>query len=51
MEEKKPVWTSTCEQCMRCVNFCPTESIYQSMGGDTKAKNKYHEPDFNPRQR
>jgi len=46
MEEKKPVWTSTCEQCMRCVNFCPHESIYQSMGGDTKGKNKYHEPDF-----
>lgn len=50
IEEKKPVWTSTCEQCMRCVNFCPTESIYQSMGGETKGKNKYHEPDFKPKQ-
>ena len=48
--EKKPVWTSTCEQCMRCVNFCPNESIYQSMGGETKGKNKYHEPDFKPKQ-
>jgi len=50
IKEKKPVWTSTCEQCMRCVNFCPNESIYQSMGGETKGKNKYHEPDFKPKQ-
>lgn len=49
MVNKKPVWTSKCEQCMRCVNFCPKESIYQSMGGDTKSKNKYHEPDFKPK--
>lgn len=50
IEYGKPVWTSTCEQCMRCVNFCPNESIYQSMGGETKGKNKYHEPDFKPKQ-
>ncbi len=49
IEEKKPVWSPTCEQCMRCVNFCPNESIYQSMGGETKGKNKYHEPDFKPK--
>jgi len=46
--EKKPVWTSSCEQCMRCVNFCPNEAIYQSMGGDTKGKNRYFEPSFKP---
>jgi len=46
--ENKPVWTSTCEQCMRCVNFCPKEAIYQSMGGDTKGKNRYYEPSFKP---
>jgi len=46
--EKKPVWASTCEQCMRCVNYCPQEAIYQSMGGDTKGKNRYFEPGFNP---
>ncbi|MBN2571658.1 MAG: EFR1 family ferrodoxin [Ignavibacteriales bacterium] len=50
IEDGKPVWTSTCEQCMRCVNFCPKESIFQSMGGETKGKNKYHEPDFKPKQ-
>lgn len=45
---KKPVWSSTCEQCMRCVNYCENEAIYQTMGGDTKNKNKYIEPDFRP---
>jgi ferredoxin len=44
----KPVWSSTCEQCMRCVNFCPKEAIYQSMGGGTVGRNRYHEPDFKP---
>lgn len=44
--KNKPVWLSTCEQCMRCVNFCPKEAIYQSMGGDTKGKNRYYEPTF-----
>ena len=47
--DKKPVWSKTCEQCMRCVNFCPTGSIYQTHGGETKSKNKYHEPDFKPK--
>jgi ferredoxin len=44
----KPVWSPTCEQCMRCVNFCSHEAIYQSFGGDTKGKHKYSEPDFKP---
>lgn len=51
MIENKPQWTSTCEQCMRCVNFCPKEAIYQTMGGDTKGKHKYSEPGFNPLKR
>lgn len=46
--DKKPVWTSTCEQCMRCVNFCPNEAIYQTMGGATKGKHKYLESCFKP---
>jgi len=45
---KVPVWRKTCEQCMRCVNFCPAEAVYQSHGGVTKGKNKYHEPGFKP---
>lgn len=47
--DKNPVWSKSCEQCMRCVNFCPKESIYQMQGGDTKGKNKYHEPSFEPK--
>ena len=46
--DKKPVWTSTCEQCMRCVNYCTNEAIFQTMGGNTMGKNKYLEPSFNP---
>jgi ferredoxin len=46
--DKKPVWSSTCEQCMRCVNYCPNEAIYQTMGGETRGKNKYLEPGFKP---
>jgi len=45
---KLPVWSSTCEQCMRCVNICPQEAVYQTMGGDTKGKHKYMEPHFKP---
>lgn len=44
----KPVWSSSCEQCMRCVNFCPEEAIYQSMGGGTHGRNRYYIPDFTP---
>ena len=47
--ESRPVWSSSCEQCMRCVNFCPREAIYQTMGGGTKGKNRYCEPDFHPK--
>lgn len=48
MSGGKPTWTSDCEQCMRCVNFCPKEAIYQSMGGGTSGRNRYHVPDFKP---
>ncbi|BDX39117.1 iron-sulfur protein [Tenuifilaceae bacterium CYCD] len=47
-KDNKPTWTSSCEQCMRCVNFCPKEAIYQTMGGDTNGRNRYHEPSFEP---
>lgn len=48
IKNKKPIWSSSCEQCMRCVNFCPKEAIYQSMGGETRSRNRYIEPDFKP---
>ena len=48
MKQNRPTWKSTCEQCMRCVNFCPNNAIFQSMGGDTTGSNRYHVPDFKP---
>lgn len=48
MIQDKPAWLSSCEQCMRCVNYCPKEAIYQLMGGGTNGRNRYHEPDFKP---
>ena len=49
MLKGKPKWAfNTCEQCMRCVHVCPQESIFQLMGGHTKGKNRYMEPDFDP---
>jgi Pyruvate/2-oxoacid:ferredoxin oxidoreductase delta subunit len=51
LKDNKPEWLSTCEQCMRCVNFCPNEAIYQTMGGETKGKYRYSEPGFNPLKR
>jgi ferredoxin len=29
MEAGRPVWGGSCEQCMRCLNFCPSRSITQ----------------------
>jgi len=44
----KPQFSSSCEQCMRCVNYCTQEAIYQSLGGDNHGRNRYHVPDFKP---
>ncbi len=44
----RPKWYSTCEQCMRCVNYCKQEAIYQTFGGGTEGKNRYMEPTFKP---
>lgn len=46
IKEKKPVWKSSCEQCMRCVNLCPQEAIFQNYGGGTKGRYRYMEPSF-----
>ncbi len=42
----KPKWLKSCAQCMRCVNICPQEAIFQKMGGHTKLKEKYLAPGF-----
>jgi ferredoxin len=51
MVNKKPIWNSSCEQCMRCVNFCTNQAIYHAYGGETKGKNRYFEPSFKPKKR
>jgi ferredoxin len=48
MVNNKPVWSSSCEQCMRCVNYCAKDAIYQSMGGETSGRNRYYCQDFKP---
>ncbi len=48
MVNNRPTWTYKCEQCMRCVNFCPKGAIDQMYGGDTQGKNRYYEPSFKP---
>ena len=39
---------ATCEQCMRCVNYCPKLAIFQKDEGGIKGKNIYYEPSFKP---
>jgi ferredoxin len=49
LENKKPRWSGTCEQCMCCVSFCPQKAIVQLEPIFHGSKNrKYHEPHFNP---
>jgi len=47
MNNGKPNWKGSCEQCMRCVIICPQEAIYQKFG-DTKGKKRYFAPGFDP---
>lgn len=46
--DNKPKWAKTCEQCMRCVNYCPKKAIFQKSEGSIKGKNIYYEPTFKP---
>ena len=49
IEAGKPVWSSSCVQCMRCFNYCPNRAIRQLeplMHGSRH--NVYHLPGFNP---
>ena len=48
MVDDLPKWKSSCEQCMRCVNMCTKEAIFQTYGGATEGKNRYIEPHFKP---
>jgi ferredoxin len=50
MQAGRPVWSITCEQCMRCLNYCPSRSITQLdfllHGSSHRA---YHYPGFTHR--
>ena len=48
IKEDTPKWKSSCEQCMRCVNVCKQEAIFQTFGGRTDGKSRYLEPQFSP---
>lgn len=46
--DNKPKWVNTCEQCMRCVNYCPKQAVFQKAEGRIKGKNTFYEPTFKP---
>ncbi|MGL4934154.1 MAG: EFR1 family ferrodoxin [Cetobacterium sp.] len=39
---EKPLWNKNCEDCLACVNLCPTVAI--SCGGKSKHDNRYKNP-------
>jgi ferredoxin len=50
--EMKPRWTSSCEQCMRCFNICPTRSILQLEAvGHGSRRARWIAPGFEPPRR
>ena len=40
----RPKWGKACEQCFRCLNLCPEESIQAIFIGTTKKRRRYKEP-------
>lgn len=42
MEDGKPVWMHNCQQCMACLQWCPTEAI--QFGRSTVGRRRYHNP-------
>jgi len=44
MVEKNPIWMHHCEQCMACLQWCPTQAI--EYGSSTAGKTRYHHPRF-----
>ncbi|OGR43852.1 MAG: hypothetical protein A2X35_09075 [Elusimicrobia bacterium GWA2_61_42] len=43
IEGKKPVWQGRCEQCLACIQWCPTEAI--QYGKKTPGYARYHNPE------
>ncbi len=42
--EDKPQWQHRCEQCLACIQWCPTEAI--QFGKGTKKKKRYRHPEI-----
>lgn len=43
LSDKRPVWGSNCEQCLACLQWCPSEAV--EITGHTEGKKRYHHPD------
>jgi len=44
----RPVWLGRCQQCMACIQWCPTEAI--QAGGVTRERRRYHHPEVAARE-
>jgi len=44
MVDGKPKWGDACEQCFRCINLCPQESIQCTQIGRTEKRRRHKEP-------
>lgn len=42
MEDKKPAWGNTCEQCMACIQWCPVHAA--EYGDKTANRTRYQHP-------
>jgi ferredoxin len=49
MEGGRPVWSASCEQCLRCFNLCPSRAIMQlEFIGRGSERERWMEPHFKP---
>ena len=44
IENKQPIWGKQCEQCMACIQWCPTQAIEYS--DKTRKRKRYHNPEI-----
>ena len=44
IENKKPAWQGNCEQCLACIQWCPTQAI--QYGKKTAGYARYHNPEI-----
>ena len=44
MSDGKIEWQHMCEQCLRCLHWCPEKAI--QFGKKTQNRGRYHHPDI-----